>query len=193
MGKKLFSGALVCLALLLSFSACNNDEKKVVETPKLEAADVFPADSFAFYENVLAKDSLNTQLHLALATNYYAEKQFDKAIEHLTKVCSLEKENLEAIIILGNVFYDATQYENAIVYYEKALVLDAKDLNVRCDLATCYLNIKKTDKAFALLKKNLEMDSKHAQSHHNLSVVYKEMGKTKESDEEMKIFNSLNK
>ncbi|MEI8201439.1 MAG: tetratricopeptide repeat protein [Bacteroidota bacterium] len=179
--------------MAVSFTSCNSVEKKPIPKTSEDSTVVFTKDSFAFYENKLIEDSLNTQLRYALATNYYADKQFDKAIEHLLLVCKTEDKNLAAIVTLGNVYYDASQYENAITSYEKALQLDPTDLNVRCDLATCYLNIKKADVAYNLLKKNIQMDNKHAQSHHNLSVVYSQMGKAKEAEEEMKIFKSLNK
>jgi len=150
-------------------------------------------DSLSFYEDILKDDSLNTELRIALASNYYAAKKFDEAIHHLLIVHQIDPKNEEAMITLGNVYYDSEQYDNAIIYYEKALALDKKNVDVRCDLATCYLNEKKTDQAYKLLKKNLEINPNHAQSHHNLSVVYDQMGKTKEAEAEMKIFNSLQK
>lgn len=187
-------GILIIISLIVSFSACNLSVQKdlgKVNNDSIVSADNFPADSFAFYENVLINDSLNTDLRLALATNYYAEKQFDKAIEHLLIVCNIDNKNIEALIILGNIYYDSEQNENAIKYYEKALALDNKNVNVRCDLATSYLNIKNPNKALNLLKKNIEMQPNHAQSHHNLSIVYTQLGKTKEAEEQMKIFNKL--
>ncbi|MFZ4400555.1 MAG: tetratricopeptide repeat protein [Bacteroidales bacterium] len=184
------------ISLVFLISACNNEVQKTIVNPGNEVnhtIDAFPADSFAFYENVLIKDSLNKDLHLAIATNYYAEKQFDKAIEHLLTVCRLDAKNLIACITLGNIYYDTKQDEKAIMFYEKALLLDQENVNVRCDLATSYLNLKNAEKSLILLKENIKMEPKHAQSHHNLSLVFSQLGKTKEAEAEMKIFNELNK
>ena len=181
-------------ALFLAFSACKTDMRNTsVNQDKDSAAqsNVFAADSFAFYENILMSDSLNTELHYALAINYYSEKQFEKAIEHLLFVCRVDHKNTEAMITLGNIYYDAEQNDKAIETYEKILLLDNKNVNVRCDLATSYLNNKEIQKSFRLLTENIEMSPDHAQSHHNLSVVYSQMGKTKEAEAEMKIFNKL--
>jgi tetratricopeptide (TPR) repeat protein len=195
MGKKRNWGFLIITPLIFSLFACNSNKPIESTIPKdLNINnDVFPQDSFNYYEKALSEDSLNIDLRIALATNYYAKKQFDKAIDHLLLVHRFDNKNIEAIITLGNIYYDSEQNEKAIEYYEKALVFDKENVNVRCDLATCYLNLKNPEKARILLKKNIEINYNHAQSHHNLSVVYSQLGKTKEAEDEMKIFNSLNK
>ena len=193
MRNRLFFYYLIIAALGVSLTGCNENNQVKQNTPAKEAKDGFPSDSFAYYEQALKADSLNIPLRLALANNYYVKLQYEKAIDHLLKICSIDDKNTVALITLGNIYYDTEQYQKGIEYYEKALALDGKNVNVRCDLATCYLNLKKPEKALALLKKNIALDYNHAQSHHNLSVVYKEMGKLKEADEEMKLFESLQK
>lgn len=196
MCKKLSFGLFIIVSLFFLFTACNytkqNNSEKLTEDLK-ETPETFSADSFAFYEEILEDDSLNTELRLALAANYYVEKQFEKAIYHLLIVCRIDKKNIEALITLGNVYYDAGQDVDAIIYYEKALVMDNKNVDVLCDLATCYLNMNKPDKSYSLLMKNLKINPNHAQSHHNLSVVYTQLGKTKEAAEEMEIYNKLSR
>jgi Tfp pilus assembly protein PilF len=189
-------GLVIIVCLIFTFSACNSNKQNPSVSPGKglnDSTNAFTADSFAYYEHVLIADSSNSALRIALATNYYADKQFDKAIGHLLQVYRADNKNLEVLITLGNVYYDTEQYVEAADFYEKALSIDNKNTNVRCDLATCYLNLKNPDKACTLLKKNIEMDDKHAQSHHNLSVVYNQLGKIKEAEEEMKIFNTLSR
>jgi tetratricopeptide (TPR) repeat protein len=189
-------GILGVVTLLFVFAACDQNKPVVPEgmnNVQNTGTTAFPQDSFAYYENILVKDSMNVELRMALATNYYSERLFEKAIDHLLKVVRIDSKNKEALTTLGNVYYDAGQNENAVIYYEKLLALDNKNVNVRCDLATCYLNLKQPEKSLSLLKKNLEIDPNHAQSHHNLSVVYGQLGRTKEAEEQMKVFNSLKK
>ena len=196
MGNKRNWGFLIIAPLIFSLFACNSNKPIESSSPIKDLTtnkDAFPQDSFAYYEKALSEDSLNIDLRIAIATNYYSKKQFEKAIDHLLIVYRIDSKNVDAIITLGNIYYDSEQNEKAIEYYEKALLIDNKNVNVRCDLATCYLNIKNPEKARILLKKNIEIDFNHAQSHHNLSVVYSQLGKTKEAEDEMKIFNSLNK
>jgi len=187
---------LIILFLIITVSSCRSDIQKTSANPDKDStnvSEVFTTDSFMFYENILENDSLNTNLHLALATNYYTEKQFDKAIEHLIFVCRIDETNAEAFITLGNIYYDTEKNEQAITAYEKALTLDGKNVDVRCDLATSYLNIKNTEKSIQLLKYNINIAPEHAQSHHNLSVIYSQIGKAKEAETELKIFNKLSR
>ena len=184
---------LIIILVGFYFSACNSSQTGSTKPSLKDTTAVFPTDSFAFYENILVKDSLNNELRLVLATNYYVEKQFGKAVDHLLTIYRFDEKNLEALITLGNIYYDTEQNEKAIAFYEKALLIDNKNVNVRCDMATCYLNLKKTEQALSLLKKNIEIEYNHAQSHHNLSVIYKELGKSIEAAEEMKIYNKLSK
>jgi tetratricopeptide (TPR) repeat protein len=177
--------------------SCNYSRRNVTEevkkTDSVASKNLFSADSFAYYESNLAKDSLNVELRLALANNYYVEKRYDKALGHLLILYGMDSKNLKILTGLGNVYYDTEDYNNAVKYYEKELSLDPNNVDVRCDLATCYLNMKKPEISLGLLKKNIKINPKHIQSHHNLAVVYGQLGKSKEAEEEMAIYNSLTK
>ena len=189
----MFSKSLFTFLIIISgisFFSCNSPEKDKNAIP--EDSQLAPAvDSFALYEEKLAKDSLNFELRNKIAVNYYAAKDYQKAIFHFLKVYHNDGKNLAVIINLGNLYYDTELYEKAIEFYKKALLLDNTNTSVRCDMATCYLNIKEPKTALALLKENIKQDFNHLQSHHNLSVVYTELGMTKEAEEELAIFNKL--
>ena len=194
MKNKTVVASFVIAGLMVSMAGCNYSRHMAPEESQTETvsdANAFTADSFAFYENILRTDSVNVPLQMALASNYYADRKFNEAIDHLLKVYGIDNKNLEMLVMLGNVYYDAGLYDNAVIYYEKALVLDNSNVNVRCDLATCYLNLKKPEISEALLKKNLSIAPNHPQTHHNLSVVYSQMGRDKEAEEQMKVFNAL--
>jgi len=193
MRLKHFFSFFIIIAIGFAIIACNSGNSVGEKAISIDTDSEFPADSFEFYEKALAVDSLNIELRVAIATNYYATKQFEKAIDHLLIAHQIDKKNVEILITLGNIYFDIDKYEKAIEFYKNALLLDDKNVNVRCDMATCYLNNKMPKKAYAILKKNIEIDSTHAPSHHNLSFVCNELGKTKEAEAEMIIYNRLSK
>ncbi len=196
MQTKFVTSFLFSMLLIVSFTSCNSNKKDNTNnkiSPTTEFNDKSSNDSTAFYEEIIAKDSLNTELRLMLATNYYAERKFDEAIYHLVILTNIDTKNMEALIMLGNVYYDTDQDEKAIETYQRVLAKDNSNVDVRCDLATCYLRLKKPNEALALLKKNLSLDKNHAQTHHNLSVVYKELSRFNDAEEELLIFNKLKK
>jgi len=191
--KILFSFSLFTLLMV----SCNNSELKVTSEKKQSSEasqQIMPSismDSPEILETALKTDSLNVDTRLKLAAQYYANKNFDKALYHNQIVNRIDKKNIAALFNLGNVYYDTQQDESAIKYYEKFLELDKSNINVRCDLATCYMNLNNTAKAINLLRENIKLDNKHLQSHHNLSIILKQAGKTAEAEEEMKIYNNL--
>ena len=188
MNTKTLTG-IFFIAFIIFFASCNSD--KVKTTDKTTTVIENSVDSLAMLENVIAVDSLNIDLRLAIASRYYKIRKFDNALEHLMKAEQIDKNNIDVLIGLGNVYYDTENFEDAIGYYEKVLKIEPENTNVRCDMATCFLSTNKPEKALSLLKKNLEIDKNHLQSHHNLSIVYKQMGKTKEADEEKAIYEKL--
>jgi len=196
MNLKTLLSSVILISIVVLLIACDNSLKIVpveINPVNTVKSNSFTTDSFAYYESILKKDSLNISLRLALATNYYVDKKYDKTLENLRIVYRIDNKNIQALTGLGNVYYDTEDYLNAVKYYEMELKLDPNNVDVRCDLATCYLNLKKPEVSLSLLKKNISINPGHAQSHHNLSVVYNQLGKTKEAAEEMSVFNSLSK
>jgi tetratricopeptide (TPR) repeat protein len=185
---KLF--AFFCLTICF-FVSCNSIEPINISEVNNQANTSLD-NNIESIEKLLLTDSLNIDIRIDIASRYYSEQNFEKAFFHFFKVFEIDNKNLNALINLGNIYYDTQQFDKAIIYYDKALIIDKGNINVKCDLATCYLNIKMPEKAIEILKENVAINYNHAQSHYNLAVIYKQIGKIKESDEEMRIFNSLN-
>ncbi len=186
-----------CCIASFTFFSCNRSEDKKDDkastTPDyLKQPDQKPLPpELVMAEKKFEADTTNYDARMALAAACYNAGALDKAIFHFTKVYEHDNKNLIALTNLGNVYYDVKQDDKAIDYYEKALELDPKNIDMRCDLATCYMNINKLKKAIKLLKENIEINPKHEKSHHNLAVILKQNGDLKESEDEMKIYESL--
>lgn len=186
----------ICSAAFI-MTSCNNSEIKVPGNrtkntdPSQSNRPSISMDNPESLEIALKIDSLNTNIRLKLAAQYYANKNFDKALYHYLFINRHDNRNMAALFNLGNVYYDMQQDQLAIKYYEKFLETDKSNSNVRCDLATCYMNLNKIQKAISLLRENIKINYNHPQSHYNLSVMLKQTGKNAEADAEMKIYNSL--
>jgi superkiller protein 3 len=194
MNHKLIVSAFIGASL--TFFSCNRTEEKKAETTTspdyLKQQDQKPlAPELIAAQKRFAADTTNYEIRTMLAVNYYSAGDMDNAIYHFNKVVEHDSKNLIALANLGNIYYDVKQDDKAIEYYEKALELDPKNIDMRCDLATCYMNINKLKKAIKILKENIEMNPKHEKSHHNLAVILKQNGDIKESEDEMKIYESL--
>jgi len=186
----------ICFAAFIMIS-CNNSEIKVPgnHTEKADPSQLnmpsISMDSPESLEIALKNDSLNTDIRLKLAAQYYTNKNFDKALYHYLFINRHDNRNMAALFNLGNVYYDMQQDQLAIKYYEKFLEADKSNSNVRCDLATCYMNLNNIEKGISLLRENIKINFNHPQSHYNLSVMLKQTGKKAEADAEMNIYNNL--
>ena len=134
---------ILSCCIFLSLLSCNSGqqkEKKIHEHYSQTEGNIDNTtgiDLVAF-EKLLEKDSLNIELRMTIAANYYSIKEYNKAVDHFLIVNEIDKKNLPALISLGNLYYDTQQNDKAIEFYERALELDHENLNVRCDMATCY-------------------------------------------------------
>lgn len=187
---------LICSCVLF-LSSCNNPDKKA-GNKDVQSTDIQQKESQSasdenrnMYETALKADSLNTDIRLKLAAEYYMNKDLQKAQFHYLKIIGFDKNNMAALFNLGNISYDLEQYSQAIIYYEAFLEKDKNNSDVRCDMATCYLNLEKPQKAISILQENIRLNANHLQSHYNLSVILKQVGKTEEAEKELKIFNTL--
>ena len=196
MGIKTSCDILLICSCVLFLSSCNNPNKKS-GNKYIQSADIQKKESQSasggnrnMYETALITDSLNTDIRLKLAADYYMNKDLQKAQFHYLKIIGYDRNNMAALFNLGNISYDMQKYGQAIKYYEFFLEKD-NNYDVRCDLATCYLNVKKPKKAISVLHENIRINANHLQSHYNLSVILKQVGKTAEAEKELKIYNTL--
>lgn len=178
----------VLISLSFLFASCNsNQEKKSENTTENKS----PSADFSQMEKKLEQDSLNIELRTAVAAQYYASGQLEKAANHFLRVINQDKKNLPALTNLGNIYYDSHQDDKAIEYYERAVEIDSMNIDMRCDLATCYSNINLLKRSIKILKDNIKINPLHAKSHHNLAVILKRNNENAEADKEMKIYESL--
>ncbi len=193
MSVKFPLGILITVSFLFSCSSKHEKENNrgSVEKRSILAEVKSPLDDFIELEQKLRKDSLNIELRTLLASNYYVSKELDKAAYHFLIIYELDHKNLAALSNLGNIYYDSQEDDKAIEFYEKSLEIDSKNVNLRCDLAVCYSRINRLKKAIQILKENIKIDERHEKSHYNLSVLQKLEGNFEESDQEMKIYNTL--
>jgi len=183
---------ILIFILGLSTQSCDSGvqtKKKIKKDPVIQNSEEKPIVSPEAVP--IVQDSLNVDLLLARGSEYYINKDYEKAFNQFIAAYQIDEKNITAILGVGNIYYDTQQNTKAIEFYQKALELDPNKLDVRCDMATCYFRVGMLDKAIEINKKTIEMDFNHAQSHHNLAVFYKNMGKQQEAEAEVKIYNQL--
>ena len=76
------------------------------------------------------------------ANLYYQKKDYDSAIEDLTKALKLDAKAPQAYALRGVIYYEKKKFDLAIADLTKALEMNMHDDQVLIYRASCYLNIK---------------------------------------------------
>lgn len=107
----------------------SNDSAKVELGISLIYGDMsgMPMAGIQKIKEVLEKDSTNTYALMAYADALVTSTQYDKAIDRLKKIASLEPDNLDAILKLADAYTMIGKKKEAIEWYEKSLPLLTKE------------------------------------------------------------------
>ena len=161
----------------LSFSGSHKEEANIA------LGDIFkifnrPDKSIVFYQNALAVNPNNAEVHLKIARVYEDMKDFnsslkeysyalDKSEESTDVLMSLERiwqkrvdetpDDAEAHANLGVVYQKEKRYNEALSEYKKAEELNPKNTNTKINMAALYQEQKKYDLALNIYDEILKI------------------------------------
>ncbi|HET7218422.1 MAG TPA: tetratricopeptide repeat protein [Vicinamibacterales bacterium] len=111
------------------------------------------ADARKIIEDLLAKYPTVYRLHAFLATSYEAEKNYDKAIEHMKIVTEKEPADLDLKMYLAELLTAKGDRAEAQKILDSVDMTQVKDATVFINIAIGSINAGKGDEAVALLDK----------------------------------------
>ncbi|MEK7870888.1 MAG: tetratricopeptide repeat protein [Nitrospirota bacterium] len=158
-GKKMRSGYLICLTVLLLLLGCAKTEDK--KEGKIDAGSKpHPTSAPPVGEAGGEDEKAREQAEKIMAKIHDYRERLDK-----------NPKDLEALIVLGNANYDMKRYDKAEGLYIRALEIDPKNPLVGTDLASVYKYTRKIDNALSELKKVLSFNPRHETALYNLGVM----------------------
>jgi tetratricopeptide (TPR) repeat protein len=111
------------------------------------------ADARKIIEDLLAKYPSAARLHAFIATTYEAEKNFDKAIEHVKIVVEKEPADVDLKLYLAELLTMKGDKVEAQKILESVDMTQVKDPTVYINMAIGSINAQKPDEAIATLDK----------------------------------------
>ena len=137
---------------------------------------------------VARADSRNFDAQAAAARAFLAARDFEGAIDFLTRANQLRPEDHETLVQLGHANNGARRFEDAERWYKAALARRPDDPDVRTELAATYYfrEPPQPDKAMAVLRETLQRDPGHVATLHNLAFLLIEARRFDEADETLK-------
>ena len=121
------------------------------------------------YVKILKNNSDNHQIHFLLGTLFLQKKIAKKALSHLKKVESHDKNNPHLLMNLGLAYKEIGDYQLSETYLKKSLSLNPEHADCLNNLGTLYLLSKNYVKAELNFRKALKLRANEAAFLINLS------------------------
>jgi tetratricopeptide (TPR) repeat protein len=148
-------------------------ERQRLETAAAEAA------------RVARGDAQNFDAQLAAARSLREARDYEGAIDFLTRANQLRPDDYQTLVELGHANTAAGRFDTAERWYLAALAKQPDDGDVRSELAATYYfrSPPQPDKAMAVLRESLARNPAHVASLHNLAYLLIESKQFDEAEE----------
>jgi len=129
------------------------------------------------YHNILKIQPKEANALNFLGVIAYQRKNYDAAVELISKAIKINSSILGFHNNLGNVFKELKRFDEAIKSYQRALALDRNFPEIHYNLAIAFKALGKNDSAIQCYEKAIQLKPDYADSHNNLGLIFQEQGK----------------
>ena len=144
------------------------------------------AESIQVHEQVLKVEPDRADIHEAIAIAHFVLKQYDKAIEHFTRVTQLRPMEAKAYVNMGAVYNRLEEFQKAADLLKKAISRDGKSVEAYYNLGIAYRGVKQPAMAINSYKEALRINPRMLDAMQNLGNTYLEMNNLKAAIEQYK-------
>ncbi len=163
----------VILMSILIFSSCSeNVSKKNVENniEVKEEVTVSKSDIEVLTENIQS-DSLNVDLYVQRARLNLSNERISQAIRDINSALSIDKKNLDALLVLADIYYALGDEDNILLTLNKACEyapLDSRPIIKLSELRFLQGNFRMAD---AYVDKALELDKYNPKAYYMRGLI----------------------
>jgi Tfp pilus assembly protein PilF len=136
------------------------------------------ADARAVYEGILAAHPDLYQMEPYIARTYYAEKQFDPAIEHLRKAAAKDPSNVDVKLLLANVLDEkgsADEARQILASIDESKITESSTF---VNAGIGLINQKKPEEAIVWFDKAIARFPQAADAYYYRGITEVQLGKT---------------
>jgi tetratricopeptide (TPR) repeat protein len=128
----------------------------------------------------------NNQLNYFTAYNYYAQKNYDKALKYADNGLLLQPGNEDLLNLQAACYTDGGKLEQAMAAYKDRITRNPNDKNSLAQYASMLSNAGKTDEAIEIFKKVLAIDPQSDLATFNLAAALKNKASAIQKEEQDK-------
>ncbi|MGH9200615.1 MAG: tetratricopeptide repeat protein [Vicinamibacterales bacterium] len=149
------------------------------------------ADARAIYESLLAKYPEVHQLHPLIARTWHAEKNLDKAIEHLRIASEKIPDNVETKLLLGNTLVEAGKVDEGKQILSSIDPARITDPTVLLNVGITLINQGKAQDGLTYLDQVVTRFPAQADGYYYRGITYLQLQKNAEAKADLEKFVGL--
>lgn len=139
----------------------------------------FTKAEYAYLQSIIRFDKPKKESVYNLAVLYKEQKNFDKAIEWLNRVNTIEEDFMNSYSLIGEIYLYKNDFKNAETALTKSLEKDPRNETVLNNLGVCYFSIKSYEKARELFSRSVSYYPCSFNGLKNLAATYQTEAKIK--------------
>ncbi len=157
----------ICISIIfiiagLGISFAQTTKEPTFEKGKLLMLEGKYSQSSEVFEDLIKKDSSNSDALYYLGINYQAISNFPKAVSAFQKALSYKPGDIKLMSLLGNNYYAAGRVSDADSILTKAFSQDSSDVQILTSLGKVYLHEHLWEKADNIYSILTELDSSNS-------------------------------
>ena len=165
----------ICMILMsiLFLSSCSENTNKKNTDNKVETKEQIPVSKSGVdvLSEAIMTDSLNADLYVQRARLNLSEERISQAIKDINSALSIDKKNLDALLVLADIYYALGDEDNILLTLNKACEyapLDSRPIVKLSELSFLQGNFRMAD---AYVDKALELDKYNPKAYYMKGMV----------------------
>lgn len=162
--------AVLCLAMALLITACDNETKKPTQAP-VETTEV-EKDLIGMLSDSIAKNENRDDLYLQRAKAYVEQEQVGAAMVDVTKAIEVNPKNIDAFLMLADIYYMLGDQANITATLNRALEADPYDSRPMVKLAEINMLQQNYDLALGYIDNALKVSTFNPRAYFVRGMIY---------------------
>jgi tetratricopeptide (TPR) repeat protein len=123
-------------------------------------------------EQAKKKNISNIRINALLASNYFKQRNYEKAIMNSKEVLEMDSKNMTMYYNIGMSFMNSGKPDSAIDYFKVNYASEPNDPEVLENLGLCYFKMTDYDNAILYYEKMIQLKPEHYPAYYNLGISY---------------------
>lgn len=133
------------------------------------------ARALQIYDKALALNEASVEVHEGAGAAHFLAQNYEKAIEHFTRITQLIPTRATAFVNIGAVYNRMGEFQQAVGACRKAIQRDKRSAQAFYNLGIAHRGLNQLSMAVSAYREALRLEPEMVEAHQNLANVYLDM------------------